>query len=126
MSAARLVQLQKQSQCGGGLNNAFWFGHVPSQRNMAIDIKLKEACLLETDQNEETQALLRCIIHELRDIGVYIAQQNTRIEAISNVANISNVSCLEPMTSEVMLHNPKGAPGRPAYKIWIGNQVCIM
>jgi hypothetical protein len=88
---------------------------------MAIDVKLKEACLLGTDQNQETQALLRCIIHELRDIGVCLAQQNTRIEAINKIANISNGSCLEPMASEVMLHNPKGAPGRPAYKIWTGN-----
>jgi hypothetical protein len=35
---------------------------------MGIDVKLKEAGLLGTDQNQETQALLRCIIHELRDI----------------------------------------------------------
>jgi len=77
---------------------------------MGIDVKLKEACLLGTDQNQETQALLRCIIHELREIGVHLAQQNTRIEAISKIANISNASCLEPMTSEVMLHNPMGAP----------------
>jgi hypothetical protein len=88
---------------------------------MGIDVKLKEACLLGTDQNQETQALLRCIIHELRDIGVYLAQQNTRIEAISKIATISNASSLEPMASEVMLPKPKGAPGRPAHKIWIGN-----
>jgi hypothetical protein len=72
---------------------------------MGIDVKLKEACLLGTDQNQETQALLRCIIHELRDIRVHLAQQNTRIEPESKTANVSSAACLEPMTSEVMLQS---------------------
>jgi hypothetical protein len=50
---------------------------------MAIDIKLKEGYLSGPDQNQETQALLRVIIDELKDIGVYLAQQNNRIEEIS-------------------------------------------
>lgn len=88
---------------------------------MGIDVKLKEACLLGTDQNQETQALLRCILHELRDIGVYLVQQNSGTEEKSKTAKISNASCQEPMTSEVMLHNLMGALGRLTYKTRTGN-----
>lgn len=73
---------------------------------MAINVKLEEAYLLSTDQNQETQALPRCTINELRDIGVHLAQQNTRIEEIGKTRNISNAPRLEPMTSEVIPHNP--------------------
>jgi hypothetical protein len=68
---------------------------------MAIDIKLKDGYLSGPNQNQETQALLRVIIDELKNIGVYLAQQNNRIEEISKKTGNANASGPEPISSVV-------------------------